>query len=249
MTGAILVAEKMRVDISRIALPHNGAVVRTSASIGIVSFPDDGRTSAELMRRADLAMYEAKRRGRDQIVRFAREPRHRRRNPQTVVTSMTEASELNSGRGPARDQAGAFGWRNGQPATCSAACRAAVRAPPAGARRSRWRRSAAPPQPGTAARPACRNTQRIGSPRPPTSGRRPRPPTDPHPGRPGRFQPACRSAGIAWPSAVGVPTGANREWARSRWVDPVNATPFELATQIVECRRAGHTGTPCSIHS
>ena len=72
LSGAVLVAEKVRVDISRVALPHNGAVVRTSASIGIVTFPDDGRTSAELLRRADLAMYEAKRRGRDQIVRFAR---------------------------------------------------------------------------------------------------------------------------------------------------------------------------------
>jgi len=73
LSGATLVAEKVRVDISRIALPHNGAVVRTSASLGIVTFPEDGRTSAELMRRADLAMYEAKRRGRDQIVRFARD--------------------------------------------------------------------------------------------------------------------------------------------------------------------------------
>ena len=73
ISGAILVAEKVRVDISRVALPHNGAVVRTSASIGIVSFPHDGRSSAELLRRADLAMYEAKRRGRDQIVRFARD--------------------------------------------------------------------------------------------------------------------------------------------------------------------------------
>ena len=72
LSGAILVAEKVRVDISRIALPHNGAVIRTSASFGIVTFPQDGRTSAELLRRADLAMYEAKRRGRDQIVRFAR---------------------------------------------------------------------------------------------------------------------------------------------------------------------------------
>jgi hypothetical protein len=73
LAGAIRVAEKVRVDVSRVALPHNGSVVRTSASIGIVAFPEDGRTSAELMRRADMAMYEAKRRGRDQIVRFARE--------------------------------------------------------------------------------------------------------------------------------------------------------------------------------
>ena len=105
MTGAILVAEKIRVDISRIALPHNGAVVRTSASIGIVTFPDDGRTSVELMRRADLAMYEAKRRGRDQIVRFARESMPAPRNPQVITTLPPEpANQENAGRA----------WRNGQ---------------------------------------------------------------------------------------------------------------------------------------
>ncbi len=88
LDGAILVAEKVRVDISRVALPHNGAVVRTSVSIGIVTFPDDGRASTELMRRADLAMYEAKRRGRDQIVRFARE----------VSPATTRSSEASDGQ-------------------------------------------------------------------------------------------------------------------------------------------------------
>jgi diguanylate cyclase (GGDEF)-like protein len=73
LAGALRVADKVRVDISRLALPHDGSVIRTSASIGVVTYPDDGRTWAELMRRADLAMYEAKRRGRDQVVRYARE--------------------------------------------------------------------------------------------------------------------------------------------------------------------------------
>jgi diguanylate cyclase (GGDEF)-like protein len=73
LTGAMLVADKVRIDIGRLALPNDGLVVRTSASVGLVTYPDDGKSSTELMRRADLAMYEAKRRGRDQVVRFARE--------------------------------------------------------------------------------------------------------------------------------------------------------------------------------
>ena len=73
LPGALRVADKVRVDIARLALAHEGALIRTSASVGVVTFPDDGRAAAELMRRADLAMYEAKRRGRDQVVRYARE--------------------------------------------------------------------------------------------------------------------------------------------------------------------------------
>ncbi|MGI8929108.1 MAG: GGDEF domain-containing protein, partial [Candidatus Limnocylindrales bacterium] len=73
LAGAIRVAEKVRVDISRLALPHDGSLIRTSASIGLVTYPSDGRRWAELIRRADLAMYEAKRRGRNQIVHYPRD--------------------------------------------------------------------------------------------------------------------------------------------------------------------------------
>jgi diguanylate cyclase (GGDEF)-like protein len=81
LAGALRVAEKVRVDIARLALPHDGSIIRTSASIGLVTYADDGRTWAELMRRADLAMYEAKRRGRDQVVRYARETTWRADDP------------------------------------------------------------------------------------------------------------------------------------------------------------------------
>jgi diguanylate cyclase (GGDEF)-like protein len=74
LAGALRVAEKLRVDISRLALSNDGSLIRTSASIGLVTYPEDGRTWSELIRRADLAMYEAKRRGRDQIVHYAHQP-------------------------------------------------------------------------------------------------------------------------------------------------------------------------------
>lgn len=86
LPGALRVAEKVRADISRLALPHDGSLIRTSASIGVVTYPEDGRAWAELIRRADLAMYEAKRRGRDQIVHYARSV------PELPVASV--ASEL-----------------------------------------------------------------------------------------------------------------------------------------------------------
>ena len=73
LAGAVRVAEKVRVDISRIVLPQDGGVVRSSASVGVATFPEDGRSANELLRRADMAMLEAKRRGRDQTVRFNRE--------------------------------------------------------------------------------------------------------------------------------------------------------------------------------
>ncbi len=73
LQGAKRVGEKLRYDIARLALRENGDMLQTSVSIGLVSFPDDGRTSAELMRRVDLAMFEAKRRGKNQLVHFLRQ--------------------------------------------------------------------------------------------------------------------------------------------------------------------------------
>jgi diguanylate cyclase (GGDEF)-like protein len=102
LNGAMLVADKVRIDIGRLALPHDGLVIRTSASIGLVTYPDDGRSSTELMRRADLAMYEAKRRGRDQVVRFAREAKPDAGPVATKPIGVVDASVVtsNGGTGP-----------------------------------------------------------------------------------------------------------------------------------------------------
>lgn len=49
----------------------NGAQAQVSASIGIAYFPADALHMAELLRLSDSAMYQAKRRGRDQFVLHA----------------------------------------------------------------------------------------------------------------------------------------------------------------------------------
>ena len=52
----------------------NDEVVRVSASVGIALFPEHGRTTADLLRRADLAMYDAKRSGSGHAVFHAGRP-------------------------------------------------------------------------------------------------------------------------------------------------------------------------------
>jgi diguanylate cyclase (GGDEF)-like protein len=57
------VAQKV---ISKLSLPMElaGETVQVGASVGIACFPDDGKSAVELMKHADMAMYEAKSAGR-----------------------------------------------------------------------------------------------------------------------------------------------------------------------------------------
>lgn len=61
---------------------NKGQTVRVTASVGLAIAPDDGATADELMRHADIALYEAKSQGRDRAVYFstkmAEEVEHRR---------------------------------------------------------------------------------------------------------------------------------------------------------------------------
>ncbi|MDD3413225.1 MAG: EAL domain-containing protein [Lachnospiraceae bacterium] len=50
-----------------------GADYYCTMSMGIVAFPDDGETVEDLIKKADIAMYEAKHQGKNQIARYSQE--------------------------------------------------------------------------------------------------------------------------------------------------------------------------------
>lgn len=70
--GAVEIAERLRVLVASHAIDAHTETeehsIRRTVSIGIATLPDDARTSAELLERADTALYQAKRQGRDRVV-------------------------------------------------------------------------------------------------------------------------------------------------------------------------------------
>ena len=65
-SGAWVLAEKIRQGVAELLVP--GTESRPSMSVGVVSYPDDGRTPDELMIAADQAMYASKRTGKNRVM-------------------------------------------------------------------------------------------------------------------------------------------------------------------------------------
>jgi diguanylate cyclase (GGDEF)-like protein len=63
--GALEVAERMREAIAAMPLETHGKQVATTVSVGIASFPAHGEEFDVVINRADQAMYESKKRGRN----------------------------------------------------------------------------------------------------------------------------------------------------------------------------------------
>jgi diguanylate cyclase (GGDEF)-like protein len=59
------VAERLRTAIKALELPRAGHI---TASFGVAECPGDAQTAAEILKAADVALYEAKRNGRDKVV-------------------------------------------------------------------------------------------------------------------------------------------------------------------------------------
>jgi two-component system cell cycle response regulator len=70
--GGRVLAERIRAEVATLIFRHETkGEVRTSLSLGVAAFPDDGREKEALISHADLALYYAKAEGRNQVKAFA----------------------------------------------------------------------------------------------------------------------------------------------------------------------------------
>lgn len=65
--GAYLAAERIRQSTEKTPIKAYDAQVQATVSIGIATFPEDGKTAADLIDRADGALYIAKKQGRNRV--------------------------------------------------------------------------------------------------------------------------------------------------------------------------------------
>ncbi|MBE0614537.1 MAG: GGDEF domain-containing protein [Burkholderiales bacterium] len=68
---ALEVAQRILTAVATTPLEFEGKRIDTSVSIGLASYPDDGRSIDAIQGRADRAMYAAKVQGRNRVVRFS----------------------------------------------------------------------------------------------------------------------------------------------------------------------------------
>src|SRR5581483_4978325 len=60
-------AERFRRATETLVVPHGSATIRTTASLGVATFPHHGHTVHDLIRAADAALYWAKGKGRNRV--------------------------------------------------------------------------------------------------------------------------------------------------------------------------------------
>jgi len=93
-TKAMEIAEKIRVALSQTYyFSEGGHAHRGSASIGVTLFQEDNKDGSELLKRADVAMYEAKELGRNCVCLYSSERQAAINSKSTLAQSMLTAME------------------------------------------------------------------------------------------------------------------------------------------------------------
>ena len=69
--SALCVGERIRAKVASLQSEYDGVALRQTISGGLASFPLDGRDSIELVRSADIALYQAKHGGKNKIVLYS----------------------------------------------------------------------------------------------------------------------------------------------------------------------------------
>jgi diguanylate cyclase (GGDEF)-like protein len=71
--AALKVAEKIRGEVEATKIPLPGGMLQKTISIGVAEYPQDSDTFWQVVKFADVALYQAKSSGRNRVVRFAPE--------------------------------------------------------------------------------------------------------------------------------------------------------------------------------
>lgn len=71
--AALKVAEKIRGEVEATKVPLPGGILQKTISIGVAEYPNDSDTFWQVVKFADVALYQAKATGRNRVVRFAPE--------------------------------------------------------------------------------------------------------------------------------------------------------------------------------
>jgi len=67
---ALHVAERIRSEVEKKKIKAYDSTVRATVSVGMVSFPDGGKTANDMIEKADWALYRAKKKGRNNVCAF-----------------------------------------------------------------------------------------------------------------------------------------------------------------------------------